>query len=226
MYGALTRLLGEPPPTLLWVLVAGPLAAVTLVVAAAWWRRGDRLLGTGLAALAMLAASPVSWSHHWVWAVPVALAVWTHSRRVAVVWVAVFVARPILWPPWGQGREHDWNAVEHVVGNAYLLAAVALVLWAGTALRSSPDWPRVGDVSDADIQARIKSLIEQEHDLRQRLGAGEITAEDERADLARLEVELDQCWDLLRQRRARREFGQDESGAQVRDPGTVEGYRG
>ena len=141
-YGALTRLLGEPPPTALWVGVAGPLAVAALVVAAVWWRRGDRMLGTGLAALAMLIASPVSWSHHWVWAVPLAVAVWPHSRRVAVAWVAVFVARPILWPPWGQGREHDWSLVDHLVGNAYLLAAVLLVVWAANAaLRSSTDNP-------------------------------------------------------------------------------------
>ena len=81
-------------------------------------------------------------------------------------------------------------------------------------------------MSDEDIQGRIKGLIEQEHDLRQRLGAGEITSEVEHSELARIEVELDQCWDLLRQRRARREFGQDEGDAQVRDPGTVENYRG
>ena len=84
----------------------------------------------------------------------------------------------------------------------------------------------MGDVSDEDVQARIEGLIEQEHDLRQRLSAGEITSEVEHADLARIEVELDQCWDLLRQRRARREFGQDPDEAAVRDGGTVENYRG
>ncbi len=86
--------------------------------------------------------------------------------------------------------------------------------------------PRLANVSDADIQARIKGLIEQEHGLRQKLGAGQISNEEEHSDLARIEVELDQCWDLLRQRRARREFGQDPEEASVRDAGTVENYRG
>jgi hypothetical protein len=81
-------------------------------------------------------------------------------------------------------------------------------------------------VTDEDIQGRIKGLIEQEHELRRRLGAGEITAEQEHADLARIESELDQCWDLLRQRRARREYGQDAEGASAREAGVVEGYRG
>jgi hypothetical protein len=81
-------------------------------------------------------------------------------------------------------------------------------------------------VSDEDVQERIKRLIEEEHELRRRLGAADISTEVEHADLARIEVELDQCWDLLRQRRARREFGQDADSAAVRDPAVVEGYTG
>jgi alpha-1,2-mannosyltransferase len=139
VYGALTRLLGEPPSTVVWLAVAGPLALAVLLVGAGWWRRGDRVLGTCLGALAMLLASPVSWSHHWVWALPVALALWERSRWAAVAWSAVFVARPILWPPWGEHRELEWGALDHVVGNAYLLAALALAGWAGIVLvRSRP----------------------------------------------------------------------------------------
>ena len=81
-------------------------------------------------------------------------------------------------------------------------------------------------MSDEDVQGRIKGLIEQEHRLRQQRADGAITSEAEHTDLARIEVELDQCWDLLRQRRARREFGQDPEDAIVRDAGTVENYRG
>ncbi len=133
-YGVLTRLLDAAPPALLWVGVTLPLAGAALLVAAAWWRRGDRLLGTGLAGLAMLLASPVSWSHHWVWAVPVAIALWLHGRAVAVAWTAVFVARPVLWPPWGERRELAWGFPDHVVGNAYVVAALFLVVWAATRL--------------------------------------------------------------------------------------------
>jgi alpha-1,2-mannosyltransferase len=81
----------------------------------------------------MLLASPISWSHHWVWAVPAALALWQRSRWAAACWTAVFVARPILWPPWGQHREFGWGPLDHVVGNAYLLAAVAVVAWTAAA---------------------------------------------------------------------------------------------
>jgi alpha-1,2-mannosyltransferase len=134
VYGALTRLLDETPPTWLWAAVAGPIAVALLLVAAAWWRRGERVLGTCLGALAMLLASPVSWSHHWVWAVPVALVLWERSRWGAVLWTAVFAARPIVWPPWGEGRELDWRWFEHLAGNAYGFAALAVGIWAALAL--------------------------------------------------------------------------------------------
>ncbi len=134
VYGALTRLLDGGPPLLLWLGVTGLLSLAVLAVGVVWWRRGDRVLGTCLAALAMLIASPVSWSHHWVWAVPVALAVWERNRFVAVAWTAVFVARPVVWPPYGEGREYGWGPWEHLVGNAYLIAALALSAWAATTL--------------------------------------------------------------------------------------------
>jgi alpha-1,2-mannosyltransferase len=130
--GTLARLLDGPPSTLLWLCVAGPIALAVLGVAAACWRRGDPVLGTCLAAMAMLVASPIAWSHHWVWALPVAVALWERSRWAAVAWTAVFVARPMLWPPWGESREYDWGTAEHLAGNAYLLAA--LILAAGVAV--------------------------------------------------------------------------------------------
>ena len=129
VYGVLTRLLGESPSTLLWLGITLPLGGAALLLAAAWWRRGDRLLGTGLAGLAMLLASPVSWSHHWVWAVPVAIALWPHARGLAAAWTAVFVARPVLWPPWGERRELAWGFLDHLAGNGYVLAAVGS--WSG-----------------------------------------------------------------------------------------------
>lgn len=133
MHGALTRLVGEPAPTWLWLAVAVPTATAVLVVARRWWPR-DRTAATCLAAIAMLLASPVSWSHHWVWAVPIALVLWQRSRPASLAWTAVFVVRPIVWPPWGKGREHDWRWFEQLPGNAYLLAALALAIAAAGAL--------------------------------------------------------------------------------------------
>ncbi|MFM6848691.1 MAG: glycosyltransferase 87 family protein [Terrabacter sp.] len=133
VYGALTRLLDGRPSLPLWLAFAVPVGGAILLVARVWWRRGDLPLATCLTALAGLVASPVSWSHHWVWAVPMALVLWERSRWAAATWVAVFVARPVLWPPWGQRREYAWGPVEHLVGNAYLLAALAVSVWAALA---------------------------------------------------------------------------------------------
>jgi hypothetical protein len=79
-------------------------------------------------------------------------------------------------------------------------------------------------MDDVDILHRIGELADEEHEL-ERSHAGDGLAGDDLARLKALEVALDQCWDLLRQRRARRHGGQDPDGAQVRPEETVEGYR-
>jgi hypothetical protein len=79
---------------------------------------------------------------------------------------------------------------------------------------------------DKSLFSRIDELVAEEHELRTKHAAGQIADEDERTRLQALEVELDQCWDLLRQRRAKREFGENPDDAQPRSPGTVEGYLG
>ena len=80
-------------------------------------------------------------------------------------------------------------------------------------------------MEDQKILDRINQLAEEEHALWEREGHEEIN-ESERERLRTLEVTLDQCWDLLHQRRARRAAGSDPDGASVRDPRTVEGYTG
>ena len=78
--------------------------------------------------------------------------------------------------------------------------------------------------SEDNPLARIHHLVDEERELRARLQRKEISAEEEHAHLRNLEVQLDQCWDLLRQRRALRETGGDPREAQVRPPDEVEGY--
>jgi hypothetical protein len=80
-------------------------------------------------------------------------------------------------------------------------------------------------VNDSEILAAVRTMVEQEHELRARMEAGSLDPADEQARLRQLEESLDQCWDLLRQRRARRDAGQDPDDAQARDVSTVEGYR-
>ena len=79
-------------------------------------------------------------------------------------------------------------------------------------------------MGDTEIVHRITALIAREHQLRAAREAGVKDGQAELRELAAAEVELDQCWDLLRQRRARREFGGDPEHAQVRPPSVVERY--
>jgi hypothetical protein len=78
-------------------------------------------------------------------------------------------------------------------------------------------------MDDQQIVRRIGELADEEHQL-ERTHAGLGLADEELSRLRAIEVSLDQCWDLLRQRRARRSSGQDPDEAQVRPEGFVEGY--
>jgi hypothetical protein len=79
-------------------------------------------------------------------------------------------------------------------------------------------------MTDPQITAHIEELVAEEHRL---LGQGDRhrMTEEDRKRLETVEVQLDQYWDLLRQRRARRDAGQDPSVAHLRDAGTVEHYQ-
>jgi Protein of unknown function (DUF2630) len=78
---------------------------------------------------------------------------------------------------------------------------------------------------DDEVLARIHELVDRERELRAAVEQDRITPEQEREQVARLEVALDQCWDLLRQRRARRDAGEDPDAASLRPSEEVEGYR-
>ncbi|CAM5591899.1 DUF2630 family protein [Streptomyces tanashiensis] len=79
-------------------------------------------------------------------------------------------------------------------------------------------------MDNEEILDDIGALVEEERSLRERAGTGGLLPE-ERARLADLEVRLDQCWDLLRQRRAKVEFGEDPDEATLRPATEVESYR-
>jgi len=80
-------------------------------------------------------------------------------------------------------------------------------------------------MEDQRIIDRINELAHEEHELFEKESKGQAT-ETDRERLSRLQVTLDQCWDLLHQRRARRTAGLNPSEASVRDEKTVEGYVG
>lgn len=77
---------------------------------------------------------------------------------------------------------------------------------------------------DSEVLGRIGALVDEEHQLRSRAASDDAGSPEEQARLKAVEVELDRCWDLLRQRSARREFGENPDEASPRPAGEVEGY--
>lgn len=150
--GVLARTLGiEHPTALLWLAPAALAACGGLYLAVRAHRRGDLLLGVGLCGVAGLLFSPISWNHHWVYALPVGVALFgrlarhvehtwrtrcTRGRRAALLWAflsagwaLVFVLGPVWWvrdlTPLGLT---ELRPTEMVSSNAYVLAGVALLL--------------------------------------------------------------------------------------------------
>jgi hypothetical protein len=79
-------------------------------------------------------------------------------------------------------------------------------------------------MDDRNVLQHIDQLVAEEHALLEKGDGGALNADDHHR-LQTVQVMLDQCWDLLRQRRARREFGQDPDKAHPRKSGTVEKYQ-
>jgi hypothetical protein len=78
-------------------------------------------------------------------------------------------------------------------------------------------------MADDQVHNRIEELVAEEHELYDRAAQGDLSDSEHRR-LESIKVGLDQCWDLLRQRRALREAGRDPNAARVRGPEIVEGY--
>lgn len=79
-------------------------------------------------------------------------------------------------------------------------------------------------MEDSEILSRVHSLVDEEHGLRERMARGEIDGAEERQRLEDVEAELDQCWDLLRRRRAAIDAGTDPNATEVRSAREVRNY--
>jgi hypothetical protein len=75
-------------------------------------------------------------------------------------------------------------------------------------------------MDEKDLIARIHALVDEEHALRE----GAEHTDEQRARMQQLEVQLDQCWDLLRRRRAKRQYGENPDEASARPASEVENY--
>jgi hypothetical protein len=75
-------------------------------------------------------------------------------------------------------------------------------------------------MDETDILSRIHALVDEEHKLRE----GTEHTDDDKSRMGKIEADLDQCWDLLRQRRAKRQYDEDPDEAAARPESTVESY--
>lgn len=133
--GFLSRLGGDASYVRpLWFLISAPIGLAALWLARRLWFRGQRLEAVSICALAALFASPVSWSHHWVWAIPLGICLVSTAYAglgraaavtVGVIWYGVLALGPIWWVPYRDDRELDWTFWQSLPGNAYLILGVA-----------------------------------------------------------------------------------------------------
>lgn len=149
MLGVVLRFFGETPGNTVVGMVIGLIfGALAAFVGAYWWRQGSRVLAIGLVGLGSTLASPLSWTHHFVWILPVGIAaIYQISRRqwadnrdhaplprwltasagVVTVWVSVCL--PLALLPYARGAENSYNAWQEFVANfGPLLAAAMLVV--------------------------------------------------------------------------------------------------
>lgn len=134
--GALTRWFAEDRRTVIAALVVGfGIALIATVVAAYWWRRGEKVFAVGLVGLATCLASPLSWTHHHVWAVILLVAVTMSSAlprwavwlgRAWAIWIALCLPLAVL--PYGGHRELAYTLGQKIVGNLGPTMGTVLIL--------------------------------------------------------------------------------------------------
>jgi alpha-1,2-mannosyltransferase len=142
--GVAARLLRDPdPPRGLVIGLAATVIVTGLGLARAWYRRGDVLTAASVVGVASLLASPVSWSHHWIWAIPAlgTLAAWALRRQAAWRWwvfglaTAIVATGPMQFVPKDELRELAHTLPQQIVANVYAGLAVAYLVWVTVRLR-------------------------------------------------------------------------------------------
>src|SRR6266446_1451 len=140
-------------------------------------------------------------------------------------WVLSFKAKTYVMLP--LGARNPW-CERCKPGPGTISALFSTCLLGNTSRHSRRTWRRgsqketsmANESKDQPVLGHIDRLVKEE----ERLYAQSALTDDDRDRLVKIKVELDQCWDLLRQRRALREFGRDPDQAKVRPPKIVENY--
>ncbi|MGW0117074.1 glycosyltransferase 87 family protein [Streptomyces sp. NPDC003327] len=140
--GVLARLMHTDSPGVWWLLAAAVFGGVSMVLAVRAGLRGDRAVAVVVCAFTALMVSPISWSHHWVWCVPLLILLADRSTRAWPVTGAValaFASFALWWVPHDPGRpELDQNAGQMLLSAVYPLTATALLVGYALTLRRRP----------------------------------------------------------------------------------------
>lgn len=146
--GALARLLHTHDPGASWVVVAGLAGLLGLTLAVRCLLRGDRAWAAVCCAVTALLISPISWSHHWVWCVPLLILVGSQAlahtgttarrlRAVTAVLAFLFASFALWWVPhrWHQHEELHQNGIQLLLSDVYPIAGLTLLALAAVRLR-------------------------------------------------------------------------------------------
>ncbi|WP_157630794.1 glycosyltransferase 87 family protein [Kribbella catacumbae] len=141
-----------------WFLLSATFGLLVLWLARKYWLADERVTALSVMALAVLYASPVSWSHHWVWIIPLGISLIRAVHRewgskpalvTGILWYGLFVLRSIWWVPFRDDRELSWSFWQSIPGNSHLLLGMIAFLTLAYASRSLPTPQAPADIPKA-----------------------------------------------------------------------------
>jgi alpha-1,2-mannosyltransferase len=148
IHGMIARLVGQRGSTIPWVLVGGAVALAGTAIAGMVDRRGDRVLALGLSGMTAAAVSPFSWEHHWVWFLPVIMAVAARGWAWYLPFLACVAVPTDLPPvdfrhgmPTGVISIDFEGPVAFLIRNSYVITTIALLVFVAVQARRRPLTP-------------------------------------------------------------------------------------
>lgn len=130
-----------------WFLLSATFGLLVLWLARKYWLADERVTAISVMALAVLYASPVSWSHHWVWLIPLGISLIRAVHRewgskpalvTGILWYGLFILRSIWWVPFRDDRELSWTFWQSIPGNSHLILGLLAFLTLAYTARSLP----------------------------------------------------------------------------------------
>ena len=127
----------------LWLVLSVVVGGLILMLAKHFWEHDRAVTAVAMAGIAMTLVSPFSWTHHWVWALPLGLSLISSERNrfrldlLAGGFLLVFMVRILWWPPHEEGDEFGWGLASTIFGNAWIIASLAFLALVAARARSS-----------------------------------------------------------------------------------------